>query len=211
MHSNQVLERSHNSPHWKRLLVGRDLTKNQFFWILGEGKKPFWMDRWLGLNTIQELCNVEVDEDRQCSELWTEGSWDVHKLMDINIPQDVREKILDIPILQDKDKICWTLSKDGCFSTKCAWNHIREKHDRNNMFKPLSCGYLRTNVRIFGLRLLKNWIPTDTRIQTKGIQLASACQCFKYQETAQHLFCGMSRKSKGVEAFWEIIFPKQLS
>lgn len=128
--------------------------------------------------------------------MWTEGKWDEQKLIDMNIPFELREKIMKVSILQVNDMLYWTSSKDGNFSTKCAWNYIREKKKRSCLYKPLTCGYLRANVRILGLRLYNKWIPTEARLRAKEIQLASACQCFKKHETTQHLFveCQESRK-----------------
>lgn len=121
-HPSQVMEKKHSSPHWKRLVAGRKKAQGHIFWILGEGKKSFWMDKWIGQNTMKEMCDSDTDGNKevQCWKTWSNGNWDTIEIGDMNIPNNMKDQILNFPIIQGKDKICWMLSQDENFTTKSA-------------------------------------------------------------------------------------------
>lgn len=202
IHPDEVREKRHTSPYWKRLLEGREKAKDHIFWNLGKGKISFWIEKWLGNNTINNMCNGTGEYDTQCLDMWTNGQWDDGKLRTLDINDGLREQIKQIPTIQGKDRSSWMLYRDGKFNTKSAWELIKNKTQSTSLFKALNSKFLRPTIKIFGMKLYRKWIPTDENIQAKGIYLASSCQCHKNLETSLHLFLGMSKKPTDLDSIW---------
>lgn len=169
-------------------MAGRKDTQNQCFWILGEGEKSFWQDKWLGDKSIKDLIGWEEEEDIECWELWTNGLWDRTKIDTLIDDERLKDRICEVNISQGKDELCWMLSKDGKFDSKSAWKSIRESNQRNIIFKPLKNNMIRTNVRCVGTKLFNNCLPTDQKLKTKGISVISRCHCLRDIEYNNHLF-----------------------
>lgn len=59
---------------------------------LGRRKKSFWMDKWLGDTTIKDITGREKDEDIQCWEFWTNGSWDRFKIGRVITDESLKDR-----------------------------------------------------------------------------------------------------------------------
>ncbi|KAL0423297.1 UNVERIFIED_CONTAM: hypothetical protein Sradi_0864500 [Sesamum radiatum] len=76
---------------------------------------------------------------------WHEGDWNVPRILWI-IPMPFAQTICQIPIAAGQgDKIVWTGSSTGDFSTKSAWEAIRQASPRRRylqMSGTVHCGKL---------------------------------------------------------------------
>ncbi|KAL0301642.1 UNVERIFIED_CONTAM: hypothetical protein Sradi_6441000 [Sesamum radiatum] len=118
--------------------------------------------------------------------------------------------ICNIPIIPcSEDLIKWKLTHHGQFSTSSAWEYIRQQKNTQPIMKDVWNPCLIPTISVFAWRVLQNWIPVDFRIQRKGIQLASQCQCCKQVETQEHLFL-LSEKSQLVWRHFADLFNLQI-
>lgn len=131
---------------------------------------------------------MDEEEDIQCWEFWSNGSWDRSKLDRVIGDAILKDRICEVQITHSKDDLCWMLYKDGKFNTKSACKSIMELNQRDIIFKPLKNKMMGTNVRCFGIRLFNNWISFDEKIKDKGISVVSRCQCLRNIESNNHFF-----------------------
>ncbi|KAL0289217.1 UNVERIFIED_CONTAM: hypothetical protein Sradi_7079000 [Sesamum radiatum] len=95
----------------------------------------------------------------------------------------------EVPInIYQSDYLHWRLSKNSAFTTKSAWNEIRDQQPVQQFYKSLWSKLIIPNISVFAWRLIHNWIPVDERLKEKGITLASKCLCCEDTETIPHLF-----------------------
>ena len=195
----------HDSPTWKRLCRIQTTAEEHIFWSLGNGVISFWHDHWLHEGSLQDLLHSEVSSPEPVSWYWQQNNWDLSKLSMV-LPPYICQIVAATPInYGHKDQPLWKPSADGSFSLKSAWHLIREKGQRQVLYKKLWSPVILPTISIFLWRLLKDWIPTDDRMQRKGFSLASKCWCCEDSETFQHLFFS-SCKAKAVWHHFACLF-----
>ncbi|KAL0392788.1 UNVERIFIED_CONTAM: putative ribonuclease H protein [Sesamum radiatum] len=105
-----------------------------------------------------------------------------------------------IPIAAGQgDRIVWTESSTGDFSTKSAWEAIRQASPRRQLLDDVWHRSLRPTISVFLWRLFQDRIPVDARMQQKGFSFPSKCQCCEAEETVSHLFI----ESAAVQGVWQ--------
>ncbi|KAL0333095.1 UNVERIFIED_CONTAM: putative ribonuclease H protein [Sesamum calycinum] len=130
---------------------------------------------------------------------WHEGEWNVPRILRI-IPMPLAQTICQIPIAAGQgDRIVWTKSSTGDFSTKSAWEAIRQASPRRQLLADVWHRSLRPTISVFLWRLFQDRIPVDARMQQKGFSFPSKCQCCEAEETVSHLFI----KSAAVQGVWQ--------
>ncbi|KAL2225077.1 UNVERIFIED_CONTAM: hypothetical protein Sindi_3129700, partial [Sesamum indicum] len=90
--------------------------------------------------------------------------------------------------MEPRDRIVWTATSNGTFSTASAWEAIRVASPRRQLFTDIWHRSLRPTVSVFLWRLFQDWIPVDERMKRKGFSFASKCQCCEAEESISHLF-----------------------
>ncbi|KAL0349804.1 UNVERIFIED_CONTAM: putative ribonuclease H protein [Sesamum radiatum] len=96
-----------------------------------------------------------------------------------------------------RDKIAWTGSSAGVFSTKSAWEAIRQASPRRQLLADVWHRSLRPIISVF--RPFQDRIPVDAQMQQKGFSFPSKCQCCEVEETVPHLFI----ESMAVQDVWQ--------
>lgn len=87
-------------------------------------------------------------------------------------------QICQIPILRCGEDIPrWKLHPQGEFSVASAWASLREQHRIQPLLGAFWNELLTPTISIFLWRLLQNKLPVDSKLQQKGISLASKCLC----------------------------------
>ncbi|KAL0328088.1 UNVERIFIED_CONTAM: putative ribonuclease H protein [Sesamum calycinum] len=110
------------------------------------------------------------------------------------------QTICQIPIAAGQgDKIVWTGSSTGDFSTKSAWEAIRQASPRQQLLADVWHRSLRPTISIFLWRLFQDRIPVDARMRQKGFSFPSKCQCCEAEETVSHMFI----ESATVQGVWQ--------
>ncbi|KAL0362052.1 UNVERIFIED_CONTAM: putative ribonuclease H protein [Sesamum calycinum] len=110
------------------------------------------------------------------------------------------QTICKIPIAAGQgDKIVWTGSSTGDFSTKSAWEAIRQASPRRQLLADVWHRSLRPTISVFLWWLFQDRIPVDARMRKKGFSFPSKCQCSEAEETVSHLFI----ESAAVQGMWQ--------
>ncbi|KAL0418910.1 UNVERIFIED_CONTAM: hypothetical protein Sradi_1304500 [Sesamum radiatum] len=130
---------------------------------------------------------------------WHEGDWNVSRILR-TIPMPFAQIICQISIAAGQgDKIVWTESSTGDFSTKSAWEAIRQASPRRQLLADVWHRFLRPTISVFLWRLFQDRIPMDAQMRQKGFSFPSKCQCCEAEETVSHLFI----ESTAVQGVWQ--------
>ncbi|GAA0158869.1 hypothetical protein LIER_38967 [Lithospermum erythrorhizon] len=82
----------------------------------------------------------------------------------------------------------WKLSNDGSFNAKATWNHVRESSPSLYLYSIIWNNIVPRKCSFLTWRLLKGWIPVDSILRTKGMQIVYKCQYCSAYETLYHVF-----------------------
>ncbi|KAK4382032.1 hypothetical protein Sango_2911800 [Sesamum angolense] len=96
------------------------------------------------------------------------------------------------------DKIMWTGSSMGDFSTTSAWEAIRQTSPQRQLLADVWHRSLRPIISIFLWLFFQDRISVDARMRQKGFNFPSKYQCCEAEETVSHLFT----KSTAVQGVW---------
>ncbi|KAI3461929.1 hypothetical protein Pfo_018592 [Paulownia fortunei] len=178
----------HDSPIWKRLCGVRCDAQDNMFWTLGDGEVSFWHDHWIGEGPLTVLRGEERHGHERVNFYWADRNWNVQRLLRV-LPRHLVDLICGVSISCDRrDTAVWKLTTHGDFSTASAWEFTRQGRVKSMLLKDLWGPYLTPTMSVFLWRLAHDWIPADIRLQRKGLQLASKCQCCSSLESIQHIF-----------------------
>ncbi|WRX22840.1 Reverse transcriptase zinc-binding domain - like 8 [Theobroma cacao] len=160
-----VQPKLHDSQIWKQMLASCLVTEHYTRWRIGKGELFFWHDCWMGEAPLVSRFPSFASFTTGVHFFYDNGKWDVGKLNDVLL-EDVVAEILKILIdPQSDDRAYWVPTSDGQFTTKFAWEIVRQRQSR----------------------LLQDWIPVDSRLKTKGFQLTSKCQHCNSEESLLHV------------------------
>ncbi|XP_042003915.1 uncharacterized protein LOC121752889 [Salvia splendens] len=195
--SNMIIYRtSRFSPIWRRMFKAGLKCQALIRWMLGNGKVSFWNDIWLKDQPISELCFREgTPTFVRVEELWTEAGWnteEVFKVLDEwGIPREMGDEILVTPFDDSmEDRARWALTPHGNFTVASAWEQIRSKGDKFEVYDFIWGKGINPTISVFLWRLLANRISVDVKLQWRGVSLASKCRCCERsgEESRLHLF-----------------------
>ncbi|KAL0454967.1 UNVERIFIED_CONTAM: putative ribonuclease H protein [Sesamum latifolium] len=173
---------------WKRICFSQK-HKPIYFWSLGHGKTSFWHDWWIPVGTLANLVGIQCNLHIQGNWFWNNHEWDNQKLQQAMPPPNIIDLIKEVPINSHQpDCLYWKLSKHRAFTTKFAWEEIRNHQPVQPLYRSLWSKLIMPNIWIFAWIFIHNWIPVDDRLKQKGITLASKCCCCEAEETVLHLF-----------------------
>ncbi|KAL0322208.1 UNVERIFIED_CONTAM: hypothetical protein Scaly_2517200 [Sesamum calycinum] len=135
----------------------------------------FWHDNWLGEKPLAHLLHRDTYTMEPVSYYWHEGDWNVPRILR-TVPIHFAQTICQIPIAASQgDKIVWTGSSAGDFSTKLAWEAIRQTSPRRQLLADIWHRSLRPTILDFLWQLFQDRIPVDARMQQKGFSFPSKC------------------------------------
>lgn len=95
----------------------------------------------------------------------------------------------------------WNLSSHGEFSTKSAWNGIRNSSSDWSIATHIWKSYIPCKISVFVWKLWNRGIPTNNRISQCSIPLVSKCSCCSTPscESEDHLF----KQSEMASTVWK--------
>ncbi|KAL6582730.1 hypothetical protein OROMI_004808 [Orobanche minor] len=82
----------------------------------------------------------------------------------------------------------WTLTSNGDFSFKSAWELVRQKKPTNKILTFCWNSFITPTISIFMVRLFFKWIPTTDGLLRRGIIANNLCYCCNGVENMAHLF-----------------------
>nr|XP_016454026.1 PREDICTED: uncharacterized protein LOC107778314 [Nicotiana tabacum] len=160
-------------------------------WRIGDGDSSFWWDNWTSLGPLSKLTDGRpTPMNIKVKDIISNGRWR-WDLLSLLLPASVVNKIQRVEVAQSrKDWAYWTLENSGSFSTKSTWQQLRTSRSETFIEKSLWHKRMPFNFSFLMMRLLKNKVSTNERIQRVGIMIPSRCSCCtRHQhETSSHLF-----------------------
>ncbi|KAF6174510.1 hypothetical protein GIB67_004704 [Kingdonia uniflora] len=169
-------------------------------WVIGDGASiDLWRDNWCSSLSLKDWINDDHipwnDLHAKLSSIIVEGRWAIPGNLQL-LFQRLGVDIHSIKINKNNaDRRVWKPDLMGKFSVKGAFEAIRNK-DRTVWWASfLSNKAIHPRLAMWGWRLCHRKIPTDDKVQTKGLALASRyCLCKTNSETIQHLIwdCSIS-------------------
>jgi hypothetical protein len=197
---------SRPSYSWQSIYKASWILKRGCFWLLGNGRSiNIWNDRWIHpqegnttwspkpQNSPLDLVSDLIDQNSQ--------QWNSQLIAQTFIPIEANQ-ILQDPISNEDDIICWQGTKDGHYTVKSGYNAqiewAKSQKDQAQTSNPLKDKHMWDKLwkieappkQIHLLwRILHNALPTKTNLLAKGILCDSLCaKCGKSPETADHIF-----------------------
>ncbi|KAH0639747.1 hypothetical protein KY285_036333 [Solanum tuberosum] len=142
---------------WKNIFSAWDICLKCTSWDLGSGNLiSFWEDKWLPhiLPLRKRILGPLHKQDLalKVSDVILNGTWALHNLS-IELPFEIHSEINSMHIPQGtktQDKLTWALSSDKTFTTKSAYN-ILKNHKPNT-------GPNHSNVPPIPTHVAFNWI-----------------------------------------------------
>lgn len=136
----------------------RTSAEQSIAWSLGSGNLLFCHDFWLREPLIQyfpaQHSNLEI-----VSKYWLNGTWNRNALLEV-LPASWVEQICNTPfIMGKKDTACWTISAQGNFTMKSAWNAIRQAKTTQQALGCLWNRCVTPSISISIWRILHSWLP----------------------------------------------------
>ncbi|KAL0920848.1 hypothetical protein M5K25_007863 [Dendrobium thyrsiflorum] len=177
-----------DSMVWKRLCSIRNIMEPLIAWGLNSGNSYFWQDNWLFEGSIQSILHTISSSAIKVNNFFRNNSWDIEAILSL-VPKEICLKI-EKHCLENfcNDQILFTLSNNGNFVFKVAWDHIRNKKDSTMVYNRIWCNNIPTSYSILVWRICKGYIPVDVCLWKKGFYLPSKCQCCYHVESINHVF-----------------------
>ncbi|XP_060216835.1 uncharacterized protein LOC132644267 [Lycium barbarum] len=155
------------------------------------GDISLWWDNWTGQVALALMVETGgANLKLLVKDAKIDGEWAFPELQ--QLPEYIIELInsiefgdLDIP-----DLAIWMSSVSGKFSTKSAWNLLRQSRNNMNIFAKLWHKFLPFKISFQIWRALKRKLPFDDILLRFNISLVSRCHCcfVPQRETLLHTF-----------------------
>ncbi|KAF6137594.1 hypothetical protein GIB67_007452 [Kingdonia uniflora] len=164
-----------------------------------------WKGIALALSRVANKCSLLVGDGRDI-DIWRDcwGSWPSIKVVNESMDPVLAQAGInsnEVPIVSgDRDKLIWRPDLQGKFSTKSAFNSIRERANTVWWHKFVWMKCIHPRISSFAWRVCWNALATDDILMKKGIVSCFCyCMCMKDAESADHLLWTCSKAHK----FWE--------
>ncbi|KAF6176409.1 hypothetical protein GIB67_010857 [Kingdonia uniflora] len=181
------------SSIWAGLREAIEDVRAHSGWVIGDGASiDLWRDNWYSPISLKDWNNDDRipwnDLHAKVSSIIVEGRWVIPfnlQLLHHRLGVDIHT----IKINKNKaDRRVWKPDLMGKFSVKGAFEAIRNKGQPVWWISFISNKAIHPRHAMWGRRLCHSKIPTDDKIQTKGVALASrCCLCKNNSESLLHL------------------------
>lgn len=171
-------------------------------WQIGNGRKiSFWHNRWLS-SPVVDLIDIPTDVqhllESKVSDFILNGKWSILVSLISKYPRlqaEINQVV--IPTTSCEDQLRWCLNDSGILTFKDAYKFSAMK-GLDVSWSKFFMEELHSTIKIIhSLEDLKNKMPTDENLWSKGCVIVSVCSlCGCYTETTEHLFlkCDFARK-----------------
>lgn len=180
---DEINDRANASPLWRTLQAFFPILCEQSRWVLGSGEKRFWADNWLGERLVGPL-------PMDASMTIATGLKIITDLWHL-IPVHLHSRIQEISLNSTcPDTLVYAPNDHGRFSTKTFLATRRPRTSKRRWNQWIWASFFPPDLSTFLWKLLKHALPVDTRVQSRGIYLASGCRCCRdrSEESLVHLF-----------------------
>lgn len=131
------------------MLKVRYVTELGVRWSIDGGDISFWYDAWFPEGLLADLCLVKGPPDRKVSWFLEDDQWFIERLIQV-IPLNLVELIVNVPIALGKnDGLILLPASNGLFSSKLAWEHIRNRAPETTILKGCWSKFIMPTISIF--------------------------------------------------------------
>ncbi|XP_015167940.1 uncharacterized protein [Solanum tuberosum] len=195
-----------NSHSWNAMCKIKSTMDQYILWKIGRGDVSLWQDNWTGFGALwQFFPNDRKPREQKISDIYINGQWQWGG-WDIFIPNHVMEHIhsmnVDLNLNVDDRPIC-TPTQNGSFTMASAWEIQRQKNDKSCFDSNTWCKRVPLKMSFILWRVVRDRIPTDSRLTKMGIAMPSRCCCCKspQEEDVDHFSCSEEFAKK----IWSIL------
>ncbi|XP_027071842.1 uncharacterized protein [Coffea arabica] len=148
-----------------------------------------WYDRWLLDSPLIEVVPTNDPPHMLLVEFYGDGGWKVSQLKSW-LPDPLVQQIQKVDLYPNQDHhMVWAVSPSGLFTTKSAWDLIRQKRIPSLLDDLLWSNVVPLKMSFLAWKVVRNLIPVETNLKKRGIPMASRCLCcLSHEETLGHLF-----------------------
>ncbi|XP_042499710.1 uncharacterized protein LOC122077876 [Macadamia integrifolia] len=176
-------------------------------WVVGDGCNiKFWKDNWVGGFALEEYVE-DVDRsmlDGKVDRFIVNHRWNI-PVVNSCFMTDVFNAVLQIkiPNYECVDRCVWSLSYDGNFNLKSAWEDIREKKPKVPWASLIWCKKQQPRVSSLAWRVIHGKVHTDEMVKKKAVPLASRCVLWVFEAEVEGLMEGLMRaKDMDIQHLW---------
>nr|XP_027093592.1 uncharacterized protein LOC113713995 [Coffea arabica] len=177
------------SAAWRRLEGISRVAESHIRWCVGKGFVDLWYDRWLFEVPLADLLSITDPPHMLLAEFFDDMGCNVAKLEQW-MPAQLVNQIQRIQLFpEQQDQMVWVGSPSREFSTKAAWEDIRQKRNTSLLDGFLLTSIMPLKLSFFAWKVLRSLVPLETVLKRRGIPLASRCPCcLLEEESLVHLF-----------------------
>ncbi|XP_035540358.1 uncharacterized protein LOC118344262 [Juglans regia] len=180
-----------DSRFWRSLVKVLPEVMDNVKVLVRGGNASFWFDRWLASGPLSIRVDEITNNRLRLQDCWSNNSWDEDLLREL-VSEEVVEEIIQMPInvIPGPDLFVWKPSTDGRFSTRTAWEVVRKRGQELPWHDWFWHQLLPKRISICLWKIWFNCLPVDVQVQSKGVSLASACDCCERRcmEDIDHIF-----------------------
>ncbi|WRX28178.1 Reverse transcriptase domain - like 10 [Theobroma cacao] len=134
---HHIQPKLHDSHVWKRMISGREMALQNIRWKIGKGDLFFWHDCWMGDKPLAASFPEFQNDMSHVNHFYNGDTWDMDKLKSF-LPMILVYEILQVPFDKYQEDVAyWTLPSNGDFSTRSAWEMIRQRNDAKHRHSGL--------------------------------------------------------------------------
>uniref|UniRef100_A0A0V0IRF8 Putative ovule protein n=1 Tax=Solanum chacoense TaxID=4108 RepID=A0A0V0IRF8_SOLCH len=139
-----LMECKGGSQVWKYMLENRDLLEQAIWWEPKGGTSSIWFENWTNLGPLVKhqseghTCHVMRDVE----EFLNEEGWNYDEMQNYvaeHVVDHIRNNMSQLKLVNQGDKPWWTVTSNGKFSVKSAWELLRVKENVCDDLKHLWC------------------------------------------------------------------------
>jgi zinc-binding in reverse transcriptase len=177
---------------WKHLLALHSTFTHLTQWEVGSGRRiNVWNDNWMGSPVLQLFSKDAPPARRTLSLLQTKRQLPALLPRPFNRKmQEIIDKVTQIQLRDNRDKILWRASPSGTFSSKSAYDLMSSAGKINFHHSSAWTAKVPPSTRIFFVLLLKDKLLTQEVMIRRHLTITPGCVLCDSGtlETAQHLF-----------------------
>ncbi|KAG2724482.1 hypothetical protein I3760_01G019600 [Carya illinoinensis] len=147
-------------------------------WRVRNGNISFWWDNWLNEGLLTNSYPVIDEPNMMLADVRVENGWDIEVLERLVGTQKTEEICSFLGAHKDgHDLLVWIHNKDGCFTTKSAWQCVRFSAPMVPWAKWVWHEALPKKISVLMWKAFHNSLSVDDRLRRVGILITSKCNC----------------------------------
>ncbi|XP_058071097.1 uncharacterized protein LOC131220144 [Magnolia sinica] len=195
------------SPLWKHVLSLSPVLNRNLQWKVGRGSINLWHNNWTGIGRLADWATQPIPDDMlhmSVSDFVSHDGINPQSPDFDLLPTGDLDHIIQAGIYTSDQSDClvWPHNRSGIYIVKSRWAVCRIVGQGIVWAKRIWDPKIPYKISTFLWRIFQGAIPTDDRVQSRGISLTSRCVCcddeqdFSPCESLERLFIKGALASK---------------